>query len=282
MSLRGITVRAPLGVAAVIAVAALTSACGSGASGSASAARGGGGASQSAAAASAGASGPSAGAGAASSAGSSRSGGTGGAGGSSGTSGTGGSGNSVENGTALLQKLGSVKPAGYTVESSTNSSSGATLASPKNVDSLSQCSALRDQNASGLTADYEAAHAFTSVYSDSTHGNIDISLSSYQPGDAQKQFDEITTAFQNCPSYKTTNETGASVTMTTSLSNPPETVHGDQVVEIQQTASVSGWIKDDFLLVREGGTILAISQNAVGSTPSDLDSLALPYIAAVG
>jgi len=255
MSISRNAIRIPLGVVTVIGAAALATGCGSSGSGHSSADSVNSGASQPSASASASA--PSdAGSGATSSAGSS------------------GSSGSILGGTALLKTLTAVKPSGYSVESGLQSSSGATATSPSEDNSASQCTFLTDANASTLTLDYQAAWAATAAHG-SDHQEIFVNYSDYHSGDAEKQMAEIAQLAAKCSTYQAKDEDGSTLTMKVAATTP--TALGDQELDVRVT-STSGTISNEFLMIRVGDTITALSHNPTGGSIIELSNLATPYI----
>lgn len=242
----------PLGVVTVTAAAALASGCGSSGSGHSSADSVNSGASQPSASTSA----------------SSPSDASSGA-----TSSTGSSG-SILGGTALLKTLTAVKPSGYTIEAGLQSSSGATATSPSEGKSASQCTFLTDANASTLTLDYQAAWAASAAHG-SDHQEIFVNYSDYHSGDAEKQMAEIAQLAAKCSTYQAKDEDGSTLTMKVAATTP--TALGDQELEVRVT-STSGTISNEFLMIRVGDTITALSHNPTGGSIIELSNLATPYI----
>ena len=66
------------------------------------------------------------------------------------------------------------------------------------------------------------------------------------------------------------------VTMKVSYEKPTEL--GDEELDVTMTAPESGYMNDEFLLVRSGDVIIAVSQNSVNTTPVDLSAVAKAYV----
>ena len=202
--------------------------------------------------------------------------------GSSADSATGSSdaGGAVLGGTALQTKLSAVSvPSGFTVDSSSRQASGATPTSPGDYEALQSCSDLTNAGADTLTSDHEAAYAEYEI-DNSDDLTVNVVAADYYPGDANKQMSEVATLVAKCPSYTAQDINGANVTV--KVTSTAKQGLGDQALDIHVNAS-TGYVSDEFLLVRKGDTIVAMDQDdAADGSMGDLATLAAPYVAALG
>lgn len=187
----------------------------------------------------------------------------------------------VLGGTALQTKLNAVHfPSGFSVDSSSREASGATPTTPGDYEALQSCSDLTNADGQTLTSDHEAAYAEYGM-DDSDDLTVDVVAADYYPGDADKQMSEVAALVAKCPSYTAQDVDGANVTL--KVTSTTKQGLGDQALDIHVRASTSGYVSDEFLLVRKGDTIVAMDQDdAAGDSMGDLATLAAPYVAALG
>jgi hypothetical protein len=184
-------------------------------------------------------------------------------------------------GSALQTKLGAAPlPAGYTVVSSSQESSDGAPSSPDVADgglTLQDCSDLTNASSQTLTSDYEASYATYQIQNAST--TVTVVVADYFPGDAQQQMSEVSTLVGKCGHYQASALSGGNVTMTASSSAPSGL--GDQAMDIHLNATTSGYVEDEFLLVRTGNRIVAMDDSNAGGGMATLTSLAGPYLSAL-
>lgn len=184
-------------------------------------------------------------------------------------------------GSILQTKLGGVPlPAGYTVVSSSQESSDGAPSSPDVADgglTLQGCSDLTNASSQTLTSDYEASYATYQIQNAST--TVTVVVADYYPGDAQQQMSEVSTLVGKCGHYQASALSGGNVTMTASSSAPSGL--GDQAADIHLDATTSGYVEDEFLLVRTGNRIVAMDDSNAGGGMAALTSLAGPYLSAL-
>lgn len=187
----------------------------------------------------------------------------------------------VVGGTALQTKLkGVAVPSGFKVDSSSVEASGATPTSPGDYIGLKGCSDLTNSDAQTLTSDHGASYAEYDI--DNTDDlSVTVVLSDYYSGDADKQMSEVSDLIAKCATYQATDTDGKSVSI--KVTSKQVSGLGDQALDVHLGASVSGYVADEFLLVRTGDQIVAMNQDdASGSTLADLSTLIKPYVAALG
>jgi hypothetical protein len=187
----------------------------------------------------------------------------------------------VLGGNALQTRLDAVSVAkGFSIDSSSKDSSGATPTTPSDYEALQSCSDLTNAGADTLTSDHEAAYA-TYELDDSDDLEVDVVAADYYPGDADKQMSEVAALVAKCPSYKAQDIDGNDVTL--KVTSSARQGLGDQALDVHVRASTSGYVSDEFLLVRKGDTIVAMDQDdAAGDSMADLATMAAPYVTALG
>jgi hypothetical protein len=259
ISTRSRSIRKPLGVVALLAVAALSAGCGTSTGGGSATGTPTPAQSQSSAAASQ----------------------TSATASTAATTGAPGSGGTVLGGPALQTKLGAVPlPAGYTVVSSSQEASSGAPTSPDVSDggiTLQDCSDLTNADSTTLTTDYEASYATYQIQNSET--TVTVAVADYYPGDVQQQMSEVSTLAGKCTSYQATAVGGGNVTLHASTSAPSGL--GDQSLDIHLGASTSGYVADEFLLVRSGDQIVAMDDSNAGGSMVTLTSLVKPYLSAL-
>lgn len=171
-------------------------------------------------------------------------------------------------------------PSGFTVDSSSIDASGSTPTTPSDYESLQGCSDLTNGGADTLTSDHEASYA-TYTIQNSDDLSVNVVVADYFPGDAGKQMSEVSSLVAKCLTYKATDTDGKSVTLKVTTSSVSGL--GDQALDIHIAATESGYVSDEFLLVRTGNTIVAMDQNdSAGSSMASLSTLIKPYLTALG
>jgi hypothetical protein len=139
------------------------------------------------------------------------------------------------------------------------------------------CSDLTNASSQTLTSDYEASYATYQIQNAST--TVTVVVADYYPGDAQQQMSEVSTLVGKCGHYQASALSGGNVTMTASSSAPSGL--GDQAADIHLDATTSGYVEDEFLLVRTGNRIVAMDESNAGGGMAALTALAGPYLSAL-
>lgn len=169
---------------------------------------------------------------------------------------------SVLNGTKLTTLLPTTSqvPSGWKLDDSAAFDTGGTVKPPSDplLPGDGCAEALTNGGAQTLTSDYQAAYAMTGL-TNPNGGSSNVVFNSYEPGDAVKQMNEVSTLVKRCASFTTQDINGKSVKM--SAVAKAVTGLGDQALDLKVTPS-GDYVSDEIVLVRSGNIIMAVDEDS--------------------
>jgi len=176
-------------------------------------------------------------------------------------------------------------PTGFTVDAAGTMDSGDTLADVTDDPyiSLKSCVDLTNAGATSLVSDYKASDAQVTLRNAASGDEVDILVAAYAPGNAARQWQEVTTLYNSaeCTKGYTAPTLDNGVNATLKASSTPVAGLGTQAVDLKIQPTDPRYVSAHAFMVRVADRIIVVTTDSQKAASVDLKPIAMAYYQAL-